>query len=393
MTEVSEFFSNLFNPDSWPARWHCGRWTAFHGWLYIISNILIAVAYFSIPIILYYLIKKTKNKLPFQKVFWLFFLFILSCGFTHVFDALMFWFPIYRVSAIVLFITALVSCAAVAGLYKIIPSALALKSPVELEKIIAERTKQIEISNQFLLKANTELEASQKLSEKLMKQKDEFLGIVSHELKTPVTSLKGYTQVMALKSSEEDTDQKNMLLKMDTQINKLTKLINDLLDITKVEDGKLLYNIEKFRLDKLLEETIDHIQYTTTQKIIVQRNEPVSVLADHDRISQVINNLLANAIKFSSEAMEILVSLTTENNTVVCSVRDFGYGIPEDHHDAIFEKFYRINREKSYTYPGLGLGLYIVKDIILKHGGKLWLESKEGEGSTFYFSLPIQSGN
>src|SRR5215212_1235953 len=106
MKDFTEFFSRLFSPDSWPARWFCGRWTSFHGWLYIVSSLMIAAAYFSIPVILFMLIKRSKNNLPFQKIFWLFLLFILACGLTHVADAAMFWYPVYRVSAILLFMTA-----------------------------------------------------------------------------------------------------------------------------------------------------------------------------------------------------------------------------------------------------------------------------------------------
>jgi len=199
MREISDFFSKLFSADNFPARWHCGRWTSFHGWLYIISSVLIALAYFSIPLILYYLIKKSKNKLPFLRIFWLFLLFILACGFTHVFDAVMFWYPVYRVSAVVLFITAVVSWMAVFGLYKVVPKALALKSPLMLEQIIQERTEQLEQTNQNLLRTNLQLEESRLATEKLMRQKDEFLNIASHELKTPVTSLKAYTQILSMR--------------------------------------------------------------------------------------------------------------------------------------------------------------------------------------------------
>lgn len=388
MNEIAEFFSKLFSPDSWPARWHCGKWTPFHGWLYIGSNIFIAIAYFSIPVILLYLIRKTGNRLPFRSIFWLFLFFILACGFTHVFDALMFWYPVYRMSAIVLFVTALVSCSAVVGLYKIIPAALALKSPDALEKIIQQRTAELENANRFLLKTNRELEEAQQLSEHLMKQKDEFLSIASHELKTPVTSLKGYTQLLAVLPAGNEADKKQMYLKMDSQVNKLTKLINDLLDTTKLQDGYLAYKMEPLQLEALVAETIDEFQKTAHQQIVLQTTASALIMADRDRISQVVSNLLSNAVKYAPDSTEIKVGVYPDGENVVCYVQDFGVGMPMDEQEKIFEKFYRIGRTNGYTYPGLGLGLFIVKEIIGRHGGAIWVESEPGKGSSFFVSLP-----
>jgi len=390
MQQIAEFFTKLFRADSWPARWHCGRWTPFHGWLYIISNVFIALAYFSIPILLYYLIKRSRHNLPFQRVFWLFLLFILACGVTHVMDALMFWYPVYRMSAVLLFVTAVVSCAAVAGLSRIIPAALQLKSPAALEEIIAERTAALEKANQHLLQTNRQLEEAEKVSQKLIKQKDEFINLVSHELKTPVTSLKGYTQMITAMIPAEQEVQKNMLLKAEKQIGRLTHLINDLLDINKIQDGGLIYQMQRVQLDQVLEETVEQVQYTTKHKIIIETNEPILVTADDNRIAQVINNLLTNAIKFSPEADTVLLRLTRVDGMAVCMVKDFGLGIPADKQQEIFEKFYRIERDHN-PYPGFGLGLYISKSIVLKHGGQIWLESTEDKGSCFYFSIPVMS--
>ena len=390
MHQISEFFSKLFNADNFPARWHCGRWTAFHGWLYIISSILIALAYFSIPVILYYLIRKAKNNLPFLRVFWLFLLFILACGVTHVFDAVMFWDPVYRASAFALFITAVVSWLAVIGLYRVVPRALALKSPLMLEQIIKDRTEQLAQTNEYLLKTNSQLEESRKAAEKLMKQKDEFLNVASHELKTPITSLKAYTQILSMNGTEIGEERTRMYAKMDVQINKLTVLINDLLDTTKLQEGMLVYDKARMSLsDTLMEVTEEMSRTTPAHSILLEENIPAEVLGDKERITQVINNFLTNAVKYSRGNNKIVVRLTRQNNMAVCSVQDFGIGIPKDQQDKIFQKFYRVTGRNLETYPGMGLGLYIVKDIVARHNGKAWFESEEGEGSTFYFSIPI----
>ena len=390
MHEISDFFSNLFSADNFPARWHCGRWTSFHGWLYIISSILIALAYFSIPLILYSLIKRTKNKLPFLRIFWLFLLFILACGVTHVFDAVMFWYPVYRVSAIALFVTAVVSWLAVFGLYRVVPQALALKSPLMLENIIKERTDELKKTNETLKKANIQLKKSEEITQRLVKQKDDFLNIVSHELKTPVTSLKAYTQILSMQENEDSEERKIMYAKMDIQIGKLTVLINDLIDTTKLDEGILVYKKEQMNLSEVLIETTEEMQRTTpTHTILLKENEPIEVIGDKERIEQVINNFLTNAVKYSPDSELIIVRLYKENNMAVCSVQDFGIGIPADQYDEIFKKFYRGTSENLYTFSGMGLGLHIVKDIITRHNGKIWLESEEGKGSTFYFSLPV----
>ena len=231
----------------------------------------------------------------------------------------------------------------------------------------------------------------QKETEDLIYRRDEFFSIASHELKTPVTSLKAYTQLLLMDTKgEEDSQQKNMLERMDMQINKLTALINDLLDTSKIENGHLVYNKEKFLLKDLITEIIEDVTVTSLDhEIIFNPNSNAEIFGDRDRIGQVVSNFLTNAIKYASECKKIIVSLEDKNHKVICSVRDFGKGIIADEQDKIFERFYRISGHNLNTFPGLGLGLFICKEIIEKHDGKIGLESEKGKGSTFYFELPV----
>jgi PAS domain S-box-containing protein len=226
----------------------------------------------------------------------------------------------------------------------------------------------------------------------LEQRRDEFIGIASHELKTPVTSLKAYGQVLqAIFKRSGDLKAVEQLGKMDVQINKLTGLIGDLLNVTKIQEGKLQFQSEDFDFNLLVSETIEEIERTTDQHIVIMELGPTkTVYGDRERIGQVLTNLLTNAIKYSPQADKIVVRTTSDNLQITFSVQDFGIGIPQDKQAHIFERFYRVTGDNQETYPGLGLGLYISSEIITRQNGRIWVESTVGKGSTFSFSLPAQ---
>ena len=225
----------------------------------------------------------------------------------------------------------------------------------------------------------------------LQQQKDEFIGIASHELKTPVTSIKAYTQVLqAIFTREGDNKKATMLGKMNNQVDRLTSLIGDLLDVTKIQSGRLQFNDDTFDFNQLITELVEDLQRTTTRhKIIADLHPTGSLFADKDRIGQVITNLISNAIKYSPQADKIIVTTDIEDNEIRLCVQDFGIGISADKKDKVFEQFYRVSGDKQHTFPGLGLGLYISSEIIKREGGRIWVNSTEGEGSTFCFALPV----
>jgi signal transduction histidine kinase len=236
-----------------------------------------------------------------------------------------------------------------------------------------------------------ERENTQKETLRLLHKKDEFISIVSHELKTPVTSLKAYTQILQSESLASGNPKRELMFsRMDAQVNKLTNLINDLLDISKVEHGQLIYNKQNFKLNELVSEVVDEIQRTIkTHHIIIQQNCLLMVYADRERIGQVLSNLLTNSIKYSANSNEVRVNVVAHETKAICSVEDFGMGIIKDQQHKIFDKFYRVTGENLHTYPGWGLGLYISKEIIQRHNEKIWVKSEAGKGSVFYFSLSI----
>jgi len=225
----------------------------------------------------------------------------------------------------------------------------------------------------------------------LQRQKDNFLGVASHELKTPVTSIKAYAQVVEMMLHRAG-DEKNaaLIAKMNNQINRLTALIGDLLDVTKITAGKLVFIHTHFNFDQLVSEIAEDIQLTTEKHHIeLKLNSLRDINGDRERIRQVIVNLLTNAVKYSPDASQIIVFTEDHGHEVQFCVQDFGIGLTADKKDLIFEQFYRVIGSKERTFPGLGLGLYISSEIVKQLGGRIWVNSVAGEGATFCFAIPV----
>lgn len=227
------------------------------------------------------------------------------------------------------------------------------------------------------------------LLSRLIEKKDEFMSVASHELKTPITTMKAAIQILK-RLVEKNTDQKTLLVfisKADLQINKLTSLISDLLDNAKIQAGKMLLNKVSFNLSEVVEDCIAHI--SNHHAITIQNEVDREIVGDKIRIEQVLINFLSNAVKYSPDGGEIIVRLTEEGHSVKISVTDSGIGIPEEKIHRLFDRFYRVDN-KSQEFSGLGLGLYISAEIIKQHGGGYGVSSEVGKGSTFWFSIPFK---
>jgi len=228
-------------------------------------------------------------------------------------------------------------------------------------------------------------------NEKLLeRQKDDFLSMASHELNTPVTTIKVYGHIVEKMLEEKgDLETMDMIKRMSSQVNKLTNLIRDLLDITRIQKGKLTYNEGFFDFNELLREVIDDTQkINRTHRIKNKLDKTEIIFGDKDKIAQVLNNLISNAIKYSPKAGSIIVSTELQKDGIKLSVKDFGIGILARDHKNIFQQFYRVTGANQATFPGLGIGLYICAEIITREGGKIWVESVINKGSTFNIWLP-----
>lgn len=225
--------------------------------------------------------------------------------------------------------------------------------------------------------------------QKLNSKKDEFIGLASHELKTPVTSLSGYLQIINRRLPADDAN-KSFIEKALAQINKLSILISDLLDVSKIETGQLPLSFTKFDLLQLVKEVTEVMQYSSHAHTLHLNiiADTLMVTADRQRIEQVIINLLSNAVKYSPGESAVNISASVNKNKALVSVHDFGLGIGKEQQERIFNRFYRVE-DMAVHISGLGIGLFISKEIITRHNGRLWVESEEGKGSVFLFEIPL----
>jgi signal transduction histidine kinase len=240
--------------------------------------------------------------------------------------------------------------------------------------------------NKIAYEQEEEIRQSKHIDEK----KNEFISIASHELKTPLTVLKAYTQMAKLSKEPVSDHLKGVINKIDLQSNKLLTLVQQLLDISKIENGNLQYNMKHLSLNEfLLNQLTVMKQILPNHELITDLTEDREILIDELRMEQVFSNLLGNAAKYSDKntTIRIVTNIKPESHITVAII-DEGKGISEENLKSIFDKFYR-TQDVLKTHTGLGMGLYITSKIVTDHGGKIWAESQVGKGSTFFFTLPL----
>jgi PAS domain S-box-containing protein len=221
-------------------------------------------------------------------------------------------------------------------------------------------------------------------------RKDDFLTVASHEFKTPLTSIKGYIQTIERLIPPGPFEKIRLILKKATlQVERLNNMISELLEASRMKTGNLPLHKAWFDFDAMVQETAELTQANSTQPtIVIEGRCGVQVLGDESHIVQVLTNLLSNAIKYAPKSDKILIMVSRVSNYVKVSVKDDGLGISAADQKRVFERFYRVEGVQ-HKFPGMGMGLYICAEIVKNHGGSLWVESEEGYGSTFSFTLPI----
>lgn len=392
-----DFLFWLFNTSDFLPRWLCGGFNQFvgTGWTYIAANLGIFGAYTTIPILLLYFINK-KKEMVFPRIFWLFASFIFLCGISHLLDAMLFWTPFYRFMTLELMATAVVSWLTVAALIPIVPMALSLRSPAELqkeideriraeeqlrelnenlEKIVEERTREVQEKAWQLEAANKELEA--------------FSCSVSHDLKAPLRKIEQFNQLIQGKYGDEvDGELKDYLGRISGNAHQMSDLIEDLLKFSR--SASLELTRADVDLSEVARETFHTLKSEDPHRHVETRvQDGVIAYGDKALLTTVMENLIGNAWKYTSkkEKSEIEFGAQVQDGQTVYYVKDNGVGFNMSEAHRLFRLFMRLHSKTEY--PGTGIGLASVQRVVARHGGRVWAEAEPDRGATFYFTLSV----
>jgi two-component system, chemotaxis family, sensor kinase Cph1 len=368
MKDFIDFLSDLFTTELWPARWHCGFWSDFHGWLYISSDLMIWFAYFAIPVIILTYTSTKKYELKYTKTYFLFASFILLCGATHLLDALMFWIPMYRFNALIRFITGVTSLFTVFHLIKILPYAYREKTSMVLEREIAKR-----------------LEAERRL-ENANEGLRSFAYMASHDLQEPVRKMKMYTsQILELNEGNLDPQTLKLLNKAQLASERMSQIIEGILSLSSIQSN---VDVKKVDLAEVVAQAVNDLEekIKETHALVNVGQLPV-VSGNYEYLVQLFYNLVGNAIKFSKENPRVNIVAEVQSSSVLIHVKDNGIGMEEEETKKIFTAFERLHSRKDFE--GSGIGLAICKKIVDAHNGDILVQSKPGLGTVFTVKLPI----
>ncbi|WP_207429050.1 PAS domain-containing protein [Pedobacter sp. SYSU D00535] len=261
------------------------------------------------------------------------------------------------------------------------------------EQVLAR--KKIEQNETELLEVKKQLEAELEANKEIQHQKDSFIGIASHELKTPLTSLTAIIQVANRKLRDmDDPFLAGAMEKAQLQVKRMLSMISGFLNISRLESGNMIIDKQRFDLEGLMKEVIDEIGITSNSHTInFSSCGPLAMEADRDKMNSVISNLLSNAIKYSPQGKEVFVSTEFKNENVLIRVKDQGIGIRTDDQQKVFNRYYRVETDHTQHISGFGIGLYLSSEIVRRHGGDIWVESELGKGSTFCILLPVDKND
>lgn len=404
---------------------------ALHG----VSDLLIAAAYFTIPVALIWLVQQRRD-LAFNWMFRCFAFFIVACGGTHLFGVLDLWYPFYWLDGMLKAFTALASVITAVLLWRLLPLAVRLPSPAQLEalntqlqeeirqkslaeesirelhalqeQVIADRTDQLRRANQeleqeiavrklaeqqreVLLEAE---QAARREAERASQIKDEFLATLSHELRTPLNAILGWTTILQMGAEAVDLSTGLEVIQRNTHVQ--VRLVDDLLDMNRILSGKMRLDVQSLNLMNVIEAALQAVQPAADAKRL--RLQPVldpnaaEVTGDPARVQQIAWNLLMNAIKFTPAEGRITVVLSRVNSHVEMSVTDTGEGISPEFLPLVFDRFRQADASITRRHGGLGLGLSIVRHLVELHGGSVRVSSPGlGKGSTFVVCLPLRA--
>ena len=384
-----DFIQQLFTGDGFMPHGCCYQWNASLIWLHVISDGLIALAYYSIPLTLVYFVRKRKD-LVFDWIFLCFAIFIVACGTTHLMEIYNIWHPTYWLSGIIKAITAIVSVATAVLLIRLIPQALALPSPGQLYKSnealqreIEERTRaslKVENLNEELVMQTARLEAANK-------ELEAFGYSVSHDLRAPLRHIDGYVDLLREETATKGEAASRYMTVISDSARQMGLLIDNLLMFSRM--GRSALNPVLLHTEEMVDEVRREVTHDIGNRKIVWTVGPLpQVHADKTLFKQVWVNLLDNAVKYTRnrDPAEISVGCEESSSEYNFFVKDNGAGFDMSFIDKLFGVFQRLHFKEEFE--GTGIGLANVRRIISRHGGRTWAEGVVNKGATFYFSLP-----
>ena len=251
--------------------------------------------------------------------------------------------------------------------------------------------KKIEQNEAELLAIKKQLEAELEAGKVIQHQKDSFIGIASHELKTPLTSLSAIIQVAGAKlKNSDDAFMAGAMEKAYLQVKRMRSMISGFLNIARFESGNMLVEKDVFDIGELIQEVIEEVNITSNNhNILVEGCGSININADREKINSVLSNLISNAIKYSPQGKTVSIICEQQQEVLLISVEDQGIGIKFEHQAKVFDRYYRVEAEDTQHISGFGIGLYLSAEIVKRHGGNIWVESEPGKGSKFRFTLPL----
>ncbi len=395
-----EFLKHL--SDGFMPHGYCLRWDGPLLFVFICGNLGITIAYFLIPAALRHFVGKRKD-LPYPHMFKLFAAFILSCGITHLAKIWTLYRPDYWVEAAIDLWTAGVSLVTAALLWPLIPRALALRSPRELEEANRKLQEQIDETTkaeQAAEQARTQAELARDEALEASRLKSEFIANVSHEIRTPLSGVIGLAEL--LKEEVETEDTRELATRVFNSSKKLLDVLNGLLDFSKLEAGRVQMERISFSPAQLMEEVTDQIKPNASAKglsvhCLVDPEIPKQVSGDERKVRQTLSNLAHNAIKFTqvgSIRIAVESQAQTDSNVMLrFSVTDTGIGISSEAQTMLFKPFVQADGSIRRRFGGTGLGLSIAKRFVELMAGQIGVESTEEQGSTFWFCIPLDKVN
>lgn len=399
MDRLSQFFSeNFYAPHG-----YCFMWLPEIVWLHVLADALIAMSYFSIPLALWVFARRRPD-MPFNHVLILFATFITLCGLTHVFGIIVLWHPFYGIEGLVMLLTGIVSSITAVFVWRLMPVALKLPSPAqlqeinrklsasyeEIEKKVQERTLELQMTNVELREAMAKADAASLA-------KNEFLANMSHEIRTPMNAIMGLTSLLSM-SSPLTARQAEFIKTLQVSSKAMLAVIDDLLDIARIEAKTIVLEKIPFNIHHIVMETFRIMEVRAKEKNLIltidSTCEQDVFIGDPARLRQILMNIISNAIKFTDTG-SVGIRMTCEKGisenirNVIISVTDTGIGIPANKKESIFEKFVQADLSTNRKYGGTGLGLTITKNLIELMNGRITVDSTVDKGSIFTIVLPL----